>query len=253
MPLFKIFIIMKKFLLSALVLLTFSVNAIAQFTVSKTDGTPVSSGQTLTFNSIVYAEASLALKITNTASGAINVRITCQSMSNTNGQLMEVCFGPDCYGTTSVNDVFPSSGSVNIPTGGVDTSSHFFNNDLGISTTIPVEYVFKIYQVNTFGTQIGTPFTFTYRYDATLSNTIIEGLSTKSVIIKSTTVDNNLDLEVNAKSDFTIYDLNGKLVLANKLDYGLQSVDVSNLTSGLYLINFINEKGGASSLKFIKR
>ena len=244
---------MKKILLSILVLLSFSINSFAQFTVSKTDGTVVSTGQTLTFNSIVYAQASLALKITNTAANAINVRITCQSMSNTNGQLMEVCFGPDCYATTTVGDVFPSTGSVNILAGGVDASSHFFNNDLGISTSVPVDYVFKIYQVNTFGAQIGTPFIFTYRYDATLSNHMVEGLNIKSVSVKSTIVENNLDLEVNSKSDFTIYDLNGKLVLANTLDYGVQTVDVSNFVSGLYLINFVNEKGDSSSLKFMKK
>lgn len=252
MPL-KIIIIMKKILLSVLVVLSFSVNSVAQFTVSKTDGTPLTNGQTLTFNSIVYAQASLALKITNTASAAINLRITCQSMTNTNGQLMEVCFGPDCYGTTAVGDVFPSSGSVNILTGGIDTSCHLFNNDLGISTSVPVDYVFKIYQINNFGTQIGTPFIFTYRYDATLSNTTIVGQSSKSVTLKSTTVSNNLDFEVNLKSDFSIYDLSGKSVLTNDLDYGNQTVDVSNLTSGLYLINFVNENGDTSCVKFIKK
>lgn len=244
---------MKKILLSALVLLTFSVNAIAQFTVSKTDGTSVSNGQTLSFNSIVYAQASLALKINNTSTGAINVRMTCQSMSNTNGLLMEVCFGPDCYGTTSVNDVFPASGSVNIATGGIDTSAHFFNSDLGISTSSPVDYVFKIYQVNNFGNEMGTPFIFTYRHDATLSNNTVEELNTKSVTVKSTIVESKLDLEVNSKSNFTIYDLNGKQVLASKLEYGIQSVDVSNFASGVYLINFVNEKGATSSLKFIKK
>jgi hypothetical protein len=174
-------------------------------------------------------------------------------MTNTNGQMMEVCFGPDCYGTTAVGDVFPSSGSVNILTGGIDTSCHLFNNDLGISTSVPVDYVFKIYQINNFGTQIGTPFIFTYRYDATLSNTTIVGQSSKSVTLKSTTVSNNLDFEVNLKSDFSIYDLSGKSVLTNDLDYGNQTVDVSNLTSGLYLINFVNENGDTSCVKFIKK
>lgn len=250
---------MKKIILSALILFTFSFSTVAQFTVSKTDGTAVINGQILTFNYVAdqihYNQASLALKITNTASGTINLRMMCQNMTNTTGLGMEVCFGPDCYSDTSINQVFPpiNHDPVNIPSGGVDTQSHFVNTNLGISTSAPVDYVFKIYQVDTFGTQIGTPFIFTYRYDATLSNNTVEGLNTKSVTVKSTTVDNNLDLEVNAKSDFTIYDLNGKLVLANKLDYGIQSVDVSNLSSGLYLINFVNEKGESSSKKFIKK
>jgi hypothetical protein len=47
--------------------------------------------------------------------------------------------------------------------------------------------------------------------------------------------------------------LNGRLVLANNLDYGTQTLDVSNLTSGLYLINAVDEKGDTSTLKFIKK
>ncbi len=246
---------MKKNLHTSIVVLAFSFSAFAQFTVSRTDGTPVNNGQTLTFNSIVYAQSSLALKINNTSMGAINLRMMCQSMTNTDGQLMEVCFGPDCYATTSVNQIFPAInvGPVNIALGSVDTSSHFFNNDIGISTTTPVDYVFKIYQVNGLGAQIGTPFIFTYRYDASLSINTNNLLNAKSVNLKSTTVENNLDIEVNLRSEFTIYDLNGKLVLANKLENGVQSIDISNLSSGLYLIKFTDSKGDASSLKFIKK
>jgi hypothetical protein len=244
-------IIMKKILLSLLLAVSFT--SVAQFTVSKTDGTPVASGQVISFNSIVYAQASLALKITNTLTTAINVRITCLNMSNTNGQLMEVCFGPDCYGTTSVNQLFPSSGSVNIPVGGIDSSSHFFNNDIGISTSAPVDYVFKIYQVNTFGTEIGTPFTFTYRYDATMAANQIDQAASNAVTLKSTVVDSNLDLQVNSNLNYIIYDLNGKQVLANKLETGYQSIDVSSVSSGLYLLNVVTENGSSYSLKFHKK
>jgi hypothetical protein len=50
-----------------------------------------------------------------------------------------------------------------------------------------------------------------------------------------------------------IYDLNGKLVLNTKLDYGVQTVEVSNFVSGVYIINFISEKGITSKKKFIKK
>jgi hypothetical protein len=242
---------MKKILLTLFLAVSFF--SVAQFTVSKADGTPLTSGQVITFNSIVYAQASLGLKITNTYTTGINVRITCLSMANTNGQLMEVCFGPDCYGTTSVNQLFPATGSVNIPVGAVDASSHFFNSDLGISSSVPVDYVFKIYQVNTFGTEIGTPFTFTYRYDATMATDVVNQADVNSVILKSTTVDNNLDLQVNSNLNYFIYDLNGKQVLSDKLETGDHSIDVSAVTSGLYLLNVITENGKNYSLKFLKK
>ena len=50
-----------------------------------------------------------------------------------------------------------------------------------------------------------------------------------------------------------IFDLNGKLVHANKLEYGIQTIDISSFASGVYLINFVNEKGLNSSMKFIKK
>jgi hypothetical protein len=245
-------IIMKKTLLTFL-FLSVSICSFAQFTVSKTDGTPVASGQVISFNSIVYAQASLALKITNTNTSAINVRITCLSMTNTNGQLMEVCFGPDCYGATSVNQIFPTSGSVNIPVGSIDSSAHFFNNDTGISSASPVDYVFKIYQVNTFGTEIGTPFTFTYRFDATMAVNEIDQTSNIAVSLKSSVVDSVLELDVLKATNMEIFDLNGKQVLTNKLEYGIHTIDVSSLASGVYLVNFINEKGTNSSKKIIKK
>jgi hypothetical protein len=50
-----------------------------------------------------------------------------------------------------------------------------------------------------------------------------------------------------------IFDLNGKQLLTNRLEYGIQTIDISSFASGVYLINFVNEKGVNSSMKFIKK
>jgi len=85
---------MKKYFIIALLLFEVSLNA--QFTVAKSDNTPLTNGHILSFNSIVYAQAALALKITNTNANTINLKLKCTALTNTDGSLMEVCFGPDC-------------------------------------------------------------------------------------------------------------------------------------------------------------
>ena len=51
----------------------------------------------------------------------------------------------------------------------------------------------------------------------------------------------------------SIYDLNGKIVVNSNLDYGIQSIDVSNLSSGIYLVNFTNSEGKSSNKKIVKK
>ena len=53
----------------------------------------------------------------------------------------------------------------------------------------------------------------TYRFDPTLSVDDIQQLQTSGVIVKSTVVDTQLDLDVLKPSHLTAYDINGKLVL----------------------------------------
>ena len=90
------------------------------------------------------------LKITNTTTAPINVRLKCLSITNATGPNMETCFGPDCY-IIAVNQVLPTTGSgyVTINNGTTDTSAKFHNNDQGAGV-FPIDYVFKIYQINIF-------------------------------------------------------------------------------------------------------
>lgn len=242
---------MKKIFSSAILLLL-TVQLHAQFNVSKTDGTPLTSGQIISFNSIVYSDAALSLKINSTSPNNINLLIKCIGMTNTDGQLMSVCFGPDCYNGASIGEVYPHPGNVSIAPGGNDTSSHFINSDPGTASVTQIDYVFKIYQVNSFGTEIGTPFTFTYRYNSALSTNAISGLNASGIAIKSTQVKNELTFDVFTKSEVKIYDLNGKLLISDTLNYGTQNISVTDLNSGIYIANFINDKGVSSTLKFIK-
>jgi len=241
---------MKKYFIIALLLFEVSLNA--QFTVAKSDNTPLTNGHILSFNSIVYAQAALALKITNTNANTINLKLKCTALTNTDGSLMEVCFGPDCYSGTIVNQVFPTSTVVSVGSGQVNSTAHFTNGDAVGNGNFPMDYTFKIYQVNGLGSEIGTPFTFTYRYNPNLSNAEVSQ-QFKGVLIKSTLVTSTLELEVQNQGTIKIYDLNGKQVYSGSLNQGNQLVDVSNLSSNLYIVNFTNNEGISFSQKILKK
>jgi len=115
-----------------------------------------------------------------------------------------------------------------------------------------MDYTFKIYQVNGLGSEIGTPFTFTYRYNPNLSNAEVSQ-QFKGVLIKSTLVTSTLELEVQNQGTIKIYDLNGKQVYSGSLNQGNQLVDVSNLSSNLYIVNFTNNEGISFSQKILKK
>jgi hypothetical protein len=50
----------------------------------------------------------------------------------------------------------------------------------------------------------------------------------------------------------TIFDMTGKLVNNTTLAYGIQSIDVSNLSSGVYVLKFTSVEGSVSTKKIIK-
>ena len=118
-----------------------------------------------------------------------------------------------------------------------------------------MDFVFKFFQTNQAtqgGAEVGNSITVTYRYDPNLSIDDVNQLQNSGVIIKSTIVDNELTLDVLKASVMSIYDLNGKIVVNLNLDYGIQSIDISNLSSGIYLVNFTNSEGNSSNKKIVR-
>jgi hypothetical protein len=241
---------MKKLILILLICVSGIANA--QFSVYRTDNTLVPSGTIIGFSTTTYAQAAITLKITNTTTAPINVKLKCLSITNATGPNMETCFGPDCY-IIAVNQILPTTGSgyVTINNGATDTSAKFHNNDQGAGV-FPIDYVFKIYQADVFGSEIGTPFTFTYRFDPNLA-TIDNATPNLGVALKSTLVSESLEITTENRGDMKLYDLNGKLVFTSHLDSGNHVIDVSNLNSSLYLLTFVNEEGNVFSKKIVKK
>jgi hypothetical protein len=223
----------------------------AQLAVTKIDGTPISEGEIITFNSVVPSVASLSLKITNILTSSIDVKLKCTSFTNTDGAGMEVCFGPNCFSGVAVGQMFPSaSTNVTIAAGGNDTTSHFANTDPGNGTS-SIDYVFQIYRTNNFGSIVGTPFTFTYRFDPNLVNNTFD-VKNIGLELKSTLVSSCLEFDVTSSANVQMYDLNGRLMNETNLVSGYQNVDVSNLSTGIYILNCINSEGKKAKIKIVK-
>ena len=137
------------------------------YDVEDLNGNVFVNNQTLEFSVLDYPDASLGFYVRNTSSETIAMRIEVESMTGTDGALMELCFGECYFGVTTGTSypTSPSSPNVNIEPGQTQASSgdHFFNMDSGDGNTA-VEYSFKFYLADENGDQDGTAFRLKYRY-----------------------------------------------------------------------------------------
>jgi hypothetical protein len=83
-----------------------------------------------------------------------------------------------------------------------------------------------------------------HRDDHLRSNDFFDAVNNPTLKFESTGI---------RRKEGNIYDLNGKIVVNSNLDYGIQSIDVSNLSSGIYLVNFRNSEGKSSNKKIVKK
>jgi hypothetical protein len=244
---------MKKLFLLALVISQFSVAQVITMT-RPSDGSPIVNGTVLASN--VTSDASeIKFKVRNTGSTTTNVWARCQSLVNNNGSNFQFCFGQECIGEVTLGGVYPSVALTLAPNAANGNFDHFLNNNTG-SGAFPMDFVFKFFQTNQAtqgGTEVGNSITVTYRYDPNLSIDDVNQLQNSGVIIKSTIVTNELTLDVLKPTVMSIYDLNGKIVANSNLEYGIQSIDVSNFSSGIYLVNFRNSEGNSSNKKIVKK
>ena len=74
------------------------------------------------------------------------------------------------------------------------------------------------------------------------------GLNLKSNIISS-----NLEFDVTNDATIQMYDANGKLIKEDVLVSGYQNIDVSDLSSGMYIVNCSNIEGKKATVKIVKK
>lgn len=235
-----------KLFLIALLLATFTMNA--QFTVETHKGDPIVDGGVYSSGALGIA-GELPFYVYNTSSAPINMKIEFVSLQNGDADMVQLCFDL-CVTGLVVGQSYPGNlTGVTIDPGQHQTATgdHILNNDPGNGTEV-LDYVFKFYQVDDAGNEIGTPLTMTYRYDPLLGT---EEMNKLDISVYPTVVHDVLRVDTDEILEMQMYDLQGRLVKSTKLAIGQQQIDMSNMASQMYLVRFENEFGEFQTTKLI--
>ncbi|MFM2230354.1 MAG: hypothetical protein RL607_1612 [Bacteroidota bacterium] len=239
---------MKKVLL--FVLVAFASQTQAQIAVTRHNNTPISNGQVIAFNTIDYPQAELDFYVKNLSTSSVNVRINCMTLTNNDGSGFELCFANECLSFVEEGNNYP----VNLPyltlaPGGQSGNDGHFLNTLAGTAPYPKDYAFRFFQA---GNPTGNTVDVTYRYDPALSTEDIQQLQESGVLIKATTITNELTLDVLKASTVEVFDFHGKLVAKQDLPYGIQTLDTTSWNAGVYILQFTDAYGKRASKKIIK-
>lgn len=224
----------------------------AQITLTKADGSPINEGDVFTYNNVNYPQASLDFHIHNNASTATLVKVKSVSITNADGSGLELCIGPVCLSSIHAGNSYPSN-PVSIAANSTDTySNHVYNIDEGDGENYPIDYVFKVYQLNSSGVEVGNSITFTYRYQPSLKVDSFQSMSNAGLILNSNIITTSLNYQATESGEITIFDLNGRLVNTTQVATGDGSIALDNLQNGYYILNFRSQERKAS-IKLMKK
>ncbi len=236
----------KKLLLLTLLLVAFVVKA--QYVIVDQNGDEITDGMVYQTNSVEYEFAELQFYITNNGSENINMRIEFVSAVNGNGNGFQLCFG-QCYIDLVIGQtVPPTPGFIAIASG--DTTgegNHFYNSNVGDGESVQ-EYVFRFYETDDDGVDIGNSLSITYQYDPLLGT---DDFNQLDVNISSTIIETEMIVNTVEELDMVVYDLQGRLVKNQKLNVGQQNIDMSDLSTQLYIVKFSNRDGASKTMKIL--
>ncbi len=238
-----------KLLLTALLFAGLSANA--QFTVETHAGDAILDGGVYDFNTVEYPDAALSFYVNNeSTTEQINMRIEVVSFTNTDGSMMELCFG-DCFSGVASAQTYPINAFVTIEPSSTQTSTgdHFFNMDAGDGSSI-ITYQFRFIQVDSDLNEIGDDLSITYNYDPALG---VNDVNKLEVSVYPTVTNSEVNVSLQENATVEVYDLRGRVVLAQALEAGNSKLNLSNLASQAYILKFTNQRGASQTTKVVVR
>lgn len=239
---------MKKILLLVAVLITaFTMNA--QYVIKGDEGNVFTEGEVFEFSGIGDPDGLLNFFITNTSTETIYMRIEFVSAVNADGTGFQFCFNL-CYDNIEVGDSAPPAPNKATIDAGTTTGfgNHFMKYD-GVGTEIE-DYNFRFHQTDVDGNDIGNSLTITYRYNPTLG---INDVNDLGVTIASTVIFNDMQVNAVEELNMEVYSIQGKLVNSQKINVGQQLINMSNLSSQMYIVKFSNYEGASKTIKVVKK
>tara|TARA_B100000809_G_scaffold102674_1_gene101282 strand:+ start:22 stop:822 length:801 start_codon:yes stop_codon:yes gene_type:complete len=238
----------KTLLLIAVLFAAFTMNAQNPYSVADQDGTEITEGMVVEFTSPNAAERSLDYYVTNNSAEDIYMRIEFVDAVNYDGTGFELCFGL-CYYDLEVGESVPQAPqSVIIAAGSTTPDYNHFAATLPSSEV--QDYSFRFHQTDSEGNDIGNSLNFTYRYNPILG---LEDFNELGVTLTSTVILNDMQVNTLEELDMVIYNLQGKLVNSQKVSVGNQLINMSNLSSQMYIVKFSNNEGVSKTIKIVKK
>lgn len=243
---------MKHFFTLSLLFLGFLITQ-AQFTVATHEGDPIMDGSTHTFSALGDPDGTLSFDITNTSGIQIDMRLEFVSMTNADDTGDWVCVFGVCLPPTSTTpgDILPFGGSNTFtridPGVTTDFGDHFYNTDPGDGTNA-VDYVFRFFEVDGSGNEIGDSITFTYRYDPELS---IEDIAQVGFELYPNVSSDFVNLVIDESVSAELINTQGQLIKQFNFEAGSHIIDVSSFAKQLYYLKLSNNQGQQSLAKLI--
>jgi hypothetical protein len=247
---------MKK--IAILLFCAISLPTIAQFTVTRLDGspggTPIVDGQLITVTNISRQDAEIKFKVTNpSTTDPINVKIQVEDITNGTGADFQLCFGDLCFFSVTEGNSYPPNFPVTLdPEQSTGNFDHFWNTNLGDGIN-PVTYVLRFYQINDNGVEIGNDLTVTYRYDSTLGTNEFNNATDMGIEYPNTLIENEFVFSSIRNVQANVYGINGNRINSSSFQSGLNLIDMSTYATGLYFIVFEDIKGYKSTVKVQKK
>ncbi len=224
----------------------FLVPQYSQFTVTH-DTETYQSNVVLITSSLESPGNEIGFNVNNISGSLMKFKIATVELINNDGTTMQVCIGTNCYAPgVTVGEVFPSGNPASIAVGGY-SYVHLVSTNSGIATG-PVDFKFKIYQVNDLNQEIGTPFFFTYRYDATAGTNELKNNSNVYPTLATDVVYVTSDVKLKT----TLMDMQGRWLQTNDAVIN-PVINVAELAPQTYLLICEDEHGNQFTQKIVKQ
>jgi hypothetical protein len=249
---------MKKIILLVAVMLTSLLQAQGIVEVTTTGGAPIAEGQVFVFNNLYsfsnQTAGKLPIQVKNISNQPLKLKIKVQAIANNAAVAdnVQLCFGTNCYSHVNVGMAYPNTGIVIAPGASNDAEDHFLNSYAGDVAGQPVDYTLQIVQYNDNNVEIATLRTFTFRYSATMGINDFASLKSLGITVKSTVINNVVEIDATQNATLQVYSINGQLVKTAAIATGTQAIDASALATGVYIARFTTEDNKTSSIKIAK-
>jgi hypothetical protein len=244
---------MKKITFIFIINLSFIIQANAQFTVNRIDGTTFTNNEIINFTTHSNSAAELKFTVQNNATENLDFRIRCLSLVNNNGSNFQLCWGGECIPNVVTNGIYPDFQNViNAGSNTIGFNDSFKNFNPGDGANYPMDFKFRVFTRNLTGTNVGTGFDITYRYQGPLSIAQKDKLSAMGVKVLNTSVNNFVGLEISKPIGYSILNLQGQSITSGKLTENT-NLNFAAYQTGLYFINFISEDGLVDAVKIYKK